>query len=67
MTLASLAPRLPLSEVSLPVLGAYGLLGMPLAFVALPIYVHVPKLYADFGLSLSAIGAVLLLARGTRI
>ncbi|GAB2902115.1 MFS transporter [Uliginosibacterium flavum] len=55
--------RAALGDVPLPVLGAYGLLGMPLAFVALPIYVHVPKLYADFGLSLSAIGAVLLLAR----
>ncbi|MBS1207889.1 MAG: transporter [Proteobacteria bacterium] len=63
MTLALRTPRLPLSEISLPALGAYGLLGLPLAFVALPIYVHIPKLYADFGLSLSAIGAVLLLAR----
>ncbi|NSL56500.1 MFS transporter [Uliginosibacterium aquaticum] len=42
---------------------AYGLLGLPLAFVALPIYVHLPKLYADFGLSLATIGAVLLAAR----
>ncbi|MDP5238154.1 MFS transporter [Uliginosibacterium sp. 31-16] len=63
MTQAALAAPAPLSEGSLPLLGAYGLLGLPLAFVALPIYVHVPKLYADFGLSLSAIGAVLLLAR----
>lgn len=42
---------------------AYGFLGLPLAFVALPIYVHLPKLYADFGLSLATIGAVLLAAR----
>lgn len=43
---------------------AYGLLGLPLAFAALPIYVHVPKLYADsLGLSLSVVGAVLLFAR----
>lgn len=42
---------------------AYGFMGLPLAFVALPIYVHLPKLYADFGLSLAAIGAVLLAAR----
>jgi GPH family glycoside/pentoside/hexuronide:cation symporter len=41
----------------------YALLGLPLAFVALPIYVHLPKLYADFGLSLGQIGAVLLAAR----
>ena len=44
-------------------LAAYGALGLPLAFVALPIYVHLPKLYADFGLSLASIGAVLLAAR----
>lgn len=43
---------------------AYGGLGMPLAFVALPIYVHVPALYAQHGsLSLAAIGSILLFAR----
>ena len=43
---------------------AYGALGLPLAFAALPIYVHAPKLYAgDLGLSLAAVGGVLLLAR----
>ena len=26
---------------------AYGLLGLPLAFVALPVYVHLPNLYAQ--------------------
>ena len=26
---------------------AYGLLGLPLAFAALPIYVHVPRFYAE--------------------
>ena len=42
----------------------YGLLGLPLAFAALPIYVHVPKLYADqAGLSLALVGAILLLTR----
>ncbi|AKU13607.1 symporter protein [Azoarcus sp. CIB] len=41
------------------------MLGLPLAFAALPIYVHAPKLYADgLGLPLAAIGAVLL---GVRI
>src|SRR5512145_2315222 len=40
---------------------AYGVLGLPLAFAALPIYVHAPKLYADgLGLPLAAIGAALL-------
>lgn len=45
-------------------LSAYGVLGLPLAFAALPIYVHVPKLYGDtLGLSLSVVGGVLLGAR----
>ncbi len=45
-------------------LAAYGLLGMPLAMAALPIYVHVPKFYADtLGLSLAAVGGWLLAAR----
>ena len=43
---------------------AYGLFGLPLALVALPVYVLVPQLYATrFGLSLSLIGAILLVAR----
>lgn len=43
---------------------AYGALGLPLAFAALPVYVHVPKLYSEsLGMSLSLVGAVLLLAR----
>jgi len=41
----------------------YGLLGLPLAFVALPLYVHLPHLYANhFGMPLATLGAVLLLA-----
>ena len=43
---------------------AYGVLGFPLAMAALPIYVHVPKFYADtVGISLATIGTVLLAAR----
>lgn len=43
---------------------AYGALGLPLAFAALPIYVHVPRLYADaLGLSLATVGLVLLSVR----
>jgi Na+/melibiose symporter-like transporter len=43
---------------------AYGVLGFPLAFAALPLYVHVPRLYADsVGLPLAMVGAVLLLTR----
>ncbi len=51
--------RLPASRLL-----AYGGLGLPLAMAALPIYVHVPKFYADtLGLSLASIGFLLLLAR----
>lgn len=43
---------------------SYGLFGLPLALVALPIYVLVPQLYAQqFGLSLTVIGLTLLVAR----
>ena len=43
---------------------AYGLLGLPLAFVALPVYVHLPNVYAQqYGVTLAALGAVLLLSR----
>ncbi|PKO88726.1 MAG: MFS transporter [Betaproteobacteria bacterium HGW-Betaproteobacteria-10] len=44
---------------------AYGLLGLPLAFAALPIYVHVPHYYAETaGMPLALLGAILL---GTRL
>jgi glycoside/pentoside/hexuronide:cation symporter, GPH family len=43
---------------------AYGLLGLPLAFAALPIYVHVPRYYAETtGMELALLGAILLGAR----
>lgn len=43
---------------------AYGLLGLPLAFVALPLYVVLPDHYArQFGVPLAPLGAMLLLAR----
>jgi glycoside/pentoside/hexuronide:cation symporter, GPH family len=42
----------------------YGLLGLPLAFVALPLYVILPNHYArEFGMSLGLLGAILLGAR----
>jgi glycoside/pentoside/hexuronide:cation symporter, GPH family len=51
--------RLPTS-----VLFNYGFFGLPLAMVALPVYVHAPQFYASrFELSLSAIGITLLVAR----
>jgi Na+/melibiose symporter-like transporter len=44
---------------------SYGLLGLPLAFAALPIYVHVPRFYAETaGMELALLGAILL---GTRL
>lgn len=43
---------------------AYASLGMPLAFVSLPLYVHLPFHYASaLGMSLSALGAVMLAVR----
>jgi Na+/melibiose symporter-like transporter len=43
---------------------AYGALGLPLAFVALPLYVVLPNHYASaFGVPLAALGALLLAAR----
>jgi GPH family glycoside/pentoside/hexuronide:cation symporter len=42
----------------------YGLLGLPLAFAALPLYVVLPHYYANnFGLSLATIGGLLMLVR----
>ncbi len=42
----------------------YGLLGLPLAFVALPLYVILPNHYAtQFGVPLASLGALLLGAR----
>lgn len=43
---------------------SYGLLGLPLAFAALPLYVVLPHYYAsDLGLPLVHVGALLLLVR----
>ena len=43
---------------------AYGLMGLPLAFVALPLYVLLPNHYAkEFGIPLAVLGAILLGAR----
>ena len=42
----------------------YGLMGLPLAFVALPLYVLLPNHYArSFGVSLATLGAVLVAVR----
>jgi Na+/melibiose symporter-like transporter len=43
---------------------SYGLFGLPLALLALPIYVYVPQFYAThFEMSLALIGSTLLIAR----
>jgi GPH family glycoside/pentoside/hexuronide:cation symporter len=53
-----------MTSMSLHSLFAYGAFGLPLAMVALPIYVYLPQFYASrTGLSLALIGAVLLAAR----
>jgi Na+/melibiose symporter-like transporter len=43
---------------------AYAAFALPIAMAALPVYVHVPKLYGDvLGLSLAWVGAILLATR----
>jgi len=45
-------------------LAAYGAFGLPLAMAALPLYVHLPKLYGgDLGMPLALVCAILLLTR----
>ncbi len=52
-----------MQTVSKPELIRYSVFAAPLAMAALPIYVHVPKLYAELGLSLSSMGMLLLVLR----
>lgn len=59
-----LAPGAPRVIASASAGLRYGALGLPLAFVALPLYVVLPNHYATvFGLPLAALGALLLGAR----
>ncbi|NBV16031.1 MFS transporter [Janthinobacterium sp.] len=52
------------SALTLPALFRYGLFGLPLAMLALPIYIYVAPFYAQrSSLGLAQIGAVLLAAR----
>jgi GPH family glycoside/pentoside/hexuronide:cation symporter len=54
----------PKAGFSLAAMLYYGLFGLPLAMLALPIYVYVPQFYAQRGgLTLAVIGAALLAAR----
>ena len=51
-------------DLSGKALVSYGLFGLPLAMVAMPVYVQAPALYAgSFGLSLTLVGTILLVAR----
>ena len=51
-------------KLSMRTLLAYGCPGLPLAALGLPLYVYLPGYYADeLGLGLSAVGAILLIAR----
>jgi Na+/melibiose symporter-like transporter len=53
-----------MKTITYPALLSYGLFGLPMALVALPIYIYVPQFYAEkFGMSLALIGGALLLAR----
>ena len=54
----------PFPALTWPQSWRYGLMGLPLAFVALPLYVLLPNHYArEFGVPLPALGLVLLATR----
>lgn len=51
-------------KMSLPILSAYALPGLPLAVATLPVYVFIPTLYAqEFGIGLAVIGTILFATR----
>lgn len=54
------SPRVTLPKVEV---ARYSLFAAPLAMAALPIYVHIPKYYAELGLSLASLGLLLLVLR----
>lgn len=66
-TPAHATPAMPPASgdrLATPGLIAYGMLGLPLAAAALPVYVHLPKLYgAELGMDLALLGLVLLMVR----
>ncbi|WP_420419507.1 MFS transporter [Pacificispira sp.] len=54
----------PYPAIGLRSLILYGLPGLPLAAVTLPLYIHIPNFYAvDLGLGLAAVGLVVLAMR----
>jgi Na+/melibiose symporter-like transporter len=54
---------MPVQSVSKRELARYSFFAAPLAMAALPVYVHVPKLYSELGLSLGTLGGLLLVLR----
>lgn len=62
---AALQLAMPLPAADVPALTwRYGLLGLPLAFMSLPLYVSLPQYYAEhFGVPLGVLGVVLLASR----
>lgn len=64
MTLTPEAPDRADTKLNRGALASYGALALPLAFAGLPVYLHAPDYYATtFGLSLAALGGVLLALR----
>ena len=56
-----MSATMPLGRLTL---FAYGLPGLPLALLMLPLFVHLPVFYArDLGLGLATVGIVLLIGR----
>lgn len=59
--MAIAGPLLPATTPAPTNVLAYGVLGLPLAFAALPIYVHIPRFYAEAkGVDLALVGGILL-------
>lgn len=53
-----------MSKLPLRTLIAYGMPGLPLAVLTLPVYIFIPTLYTqELGLSLAAVGIILLVSR----
>lgn len=52
------------AKLTLPQAASYGTLGLPLAFIALPLYILLPNYYAnEFGVSLAVLGLLFLASR----
>lgn len=57
-------PHGPAAPLSVSAVLGYGLLGLPLAMLGIPLYVYLPSFYGEtLGLGLGAVGVALMLAR----